>query len=712
MRAVSGRSLIKVLVAAFLFAAGPALADDAKPQGAAADGAVTEQQWNDCSSDDSDLSLKVCSEIIDRGDKASSTDRALAHMKRGVSHYRKGEIDAALDDWQATLVFKPDQAVTTLTLRVRADALVDEKRYKEAIADYSRLLAITPQDITVVLLRSTTRALALDYDGAIADAYQASALDPKRSEPYYVLGHVSFLHKDYDEALVALDKAVTLSDAHGEYFSLRGTVHLYLGEFDKAKADFEKASQINAKLELAYTGLAQAARLTGDSDGAVAALTRGIAVSPNSPSMYADRANLLIEAGRDADAAADDLDKQIAINSKSLAQSDPATEGRSEALANRAFARALKGDVEKAIADADEAINLNPSGGKALDARGIAYVRKGDYARAISDFSQAIGYGGDVLSVYLHRAEAHQAFGNYALAIEDYKIVLDIAPGFPTARDGLTGAQEAQKEEQSDTPAARNDTAAPPPAIADNGAAEPASLGKRVALVIGNGSYARFGQLPNPKRDAEKIAQTLRDVGFNKVTIAEDLSNEAFNEALHQFAGDADGADWAVIYYAGHGIEIDNKNYLIPVDAKLASDRDVAFEAVPLERVTAALDGVKGMRLVILDACRENPFAAAMTKTSATRAIGQGLAQVEPESGTLVAYSARAGQVAQDGNGENSPFVLALDSRIRTPGLEIGKLFRLVRDDVLAATGNVQEPFTYGSLSGADLFINPPAQPQ
>ena len=347
MRAVSGLSLFRVLVAGFLLAAGPALADDAKPQGAAAARAVTDQEWRDCSSDDSDLSLKVCSEIIDRGDGATSTERAMAHMKRGVSHYRKGEIDAALDDWQATLVFKPDQAVTTLTLRVRADALLDQKRYKEAIADYSRLLAITPQDITVVLLRSTTRALALDYDGAIADAYQATALDPKRSEPYYVLGHVSFLHKDYDAALDALDKAVALSDTHGEYFSLRGTVHLHRSEFDQAKADFEKASQINPKLELAYTGLAQAARLTGDSDGAVAALTRGIAASPESVSMYADRANLLIEAGRDPDAAADDLDKEIEINSKILAQTDLANGGRSEALANRAFARALKGDIER-----------------------------------------------------------------------------------------------------------------------------------------------------------------------------------------------------------------------------------------------------------------------------------------------------------------------------------------------------------------------------
>jgi uncharacterized caspase-like protein len=114
------------------------------------------------------------------------------------------------------------------------------------------------------------------------------------------------------------------------------------------------------------------------------------------------------------------------------------------------------------------------------------------------------------------------------------------------------------------------------------------------------------------------------------------------------------------------------------------------------------------MRLVILDACRDNPFTAAMKRTSATRSIGRGLALIEPEGGTLVAYAAKAGQVAQDGDGENSPFVTALVKRIETPGIEIGKLFRLVRDDVLSATGRQQEPFVYGSLPSEDMFINPP----
>jgi uncharacterized caspase-like protein len=162
-----------------------------------------------------------------------------------------------------------------------------------------------------------------------------------------------------------------------------------------------------------------------------------------------------------------------------------------------------------------------------------------------------------------------------------------------------------------------------------------------------------------------------------------------------------------VIYYAGHGIEVSNTNYLIPVDAKLASDRDVTFETVPLDRVMAASEGAKGMRLVILDACRDNPFAAAMARKTATRSVSRGLSRVEPDGGTLVVYAAKAGQVAQDGDGGNSPFVTALASNLQKPNVEIGKLFRLVRDDVMKATNRQQEPFTYGSLPGEDFIFNP-----
>lgn len=159
------------------------------------------------------------------------------------------------------------------------------------------------------------------------------------------------------------------------------------------------------------------------------------------------------------------------------------------------------------------------------------------------------------------------------------------------------------------------------------------------------------------------------------------------------------GADWAVVYYAGHGIQVGGTNYLVPVDARLRSDRDVSFEAVPLEQVMTSLSGARKIRIVVLDACRDNPFIATMKRSMASRSVGRGLAQVEPtDGGTLVAYAAKAGNVAFDGGPGNGPYASALVKNLATPDLEVEFFFRHVRADVLRATQNKQEPATYGSL--------------
>ncbi|WP_052763815.1 caspase family protein [Microvirga massiliensis] len=229
----------------------------------------------------------------------------------------------------------------------------------------------------------------------------------------------------------------------------------------------------------------------------------------------------------------------------------------------------------------------------------------------------------------------------------------------------------------------------------------------RIALVIGNSGYAAVGHLPNAERDAATIAQTLRDVGFKTVRVASDLNSSEMRRIFRDFGAEAEKADWAVVYYAGHGIEVGGTNYLIPVDARLKSDRDVVFEALPLDQVITSIEGARKLRLIILDACRDNPFLNQMTRSVATRSIGRGLARIEPEGGTLVAYAAKAGQVAFDGGGENSPFVAALARRIKEPGLEISMVFRAVRDDVLAATNKRQEPFVYGSLPNEAFYFRP-----
>ncbi|WP_092518095.1 caspase family protein [Afipia sp. GAS231] len=241
---------------------------------------------------------------------------------------------------------------------------------------------------------------------------------------------------------------------------------------------------------------------------------------------------------------------------------------------------------------------------------------------------------------------------------------------------------------------------------------EPALAEKRVALVLGNSAYQNVAPLPNPANDGAKMAATLKDAGFDVVDSRRDLPAAETRRALRDFADRARDADIAVVYYAGHGIEVDGSNYLIPVDAKLERDTDIYDEAFSLDRILIAIEPAKKLRLVILDACRDNPFSKKMKRTVATRAVGQGLAKVEPTSpNVLIAYSAKAGSTAADGDGTNSPFTTALAHHLTTPGLDVRRAFGFVRDEVLKTTGNRQEPFVYGSLGGEDVPLVPAPAP-
>jgi Flp pilus assembly protein TadD len=236
---------------------------------------------------------------------------------------------------------------------------------------------------------------------------------------------------------------------------------------------------------------------------------------------------------------------------------------------------------------------------------------------------------------------------------------------------------------------------------------------RRVALVIGNSTYARASKLLNPLNDAIAIEDLLKLSGFDKVVRASDLGVVQMRRTLRNFADDARDADIAVVFYAGHGIEVNNTNYLIPVDAVLERDIDVEDETISLHRVGQVLEGARRLRLIILDACRDNPFVRSMTRTIAGRSIGRGLARVEIASAdTLIAYAAKAGSTAADGDFANSPYTIALVQHLVTPGLDVRLALGRVRDEVIRTTGKRQEPFVYGSLGGAELPLVPaPALP-
>ena len=231
---------------------------------------------------------------------------------------------------------------------------------------------------------------------------------------------------------------------------------------------------------------------------------------------------------------------------------------------------------------------------------------------------------------------------------------------------------------------------------------------KRVALVIGISNYQKVPRLNNPTHDAKALGALFKKAGFDVVDEERDLGITDLRRVIREFAENSRDADIAVVYYAGHGIEVDGSNYLIPADAGLASDFDVEDETISLDRVLKSLNSVKRLRLVIMDACRENPFSKSMKRNVASRSIGRGLARIEPTaSNTLVAFAAKAGAVADDGDGQNSEYASALVKYLAEPGVDLRLALGRVRDEVLRTTRNRQEPFVYGSLGGDNLALVP-----
>ena len=233
---------------------------------------------------------------------------------------------------------------------------------------------------------------------------------------------------------------------------------------------------------------------------------------------------------------------------------------------------------------------------------------------------------------------------------------------------------------------------------------------KRVALVIGNSAYRKVTALPNAAGDALSVAGMLRNAGFDGVDLELDIDKAGFSRAISDFTREAASADTAVIYYTGHGLEISGTTYLVPVDATINRVEDVGDETIPLERLMASATGATHLRLVILDTSRSNPFVAATRREPA--GLAAGLARVEPISpDTMIFYSAKAGQDAQDGDGAHSPFTTALLKSLTVPGLDIRRAFGSIRDDVLKMTNNRQEPFAFGSLGGGNVALVPESAP-
>jgi tetratricopeptide (TPR) repeat protein len=589
------------------------------------------------------LKLKAGNEVT--AEIKAKADPVIAACTRLLQHPPKGF------DSQGVFVF-------------RGYAWYAVHEYDKAIADYTSAINLngaTSNAFVAYRVRAAAWADKNELDLAVADNQAALKLNPKAFEIHHNQANIWRLLKKPENALAELNLAIGLNPKFAESYNSRGILRDELGQPDAALSDFNEVIRLSPSAK-AYAIRGNHWRLMGDLDKAL----------------------------QDQDTAVKLGDDEIAYFL------------RAETLRYR-------GDLERALADYDHFLAIHPIQIPAMVGRALVFEKMGNIAQAKAEFEKALNTESPFVTA---KVEAEPARETARARLAAYASG-DSQPVIPAAPTRVTSANSIP------TPALVAPILKTPVKLPSQGAAI-SGQGRRVALVIGNSAYEKVPALENPQKDAEAVATSLRNIGFATVTLAANASREKLISGLRAFADEADKADWAVVYYAGHGIEVNGQNYLIPIDAVLKTDRDIQFEAIPLDQVMASIDGAKKLKLVILDACRDNPFAPQIKKTAApdtvaaastaggnvgTRSIGRGLGEVKVQGASLVVFAAKHGQTALDGEGGNSPFAVAMVQRIATPGVEINKIFRLVRDDVMEASAGRQEPYTYGSLPGKEDFF-------
>lgn len=627
---------------------------------------------------DLERKMRGCTGLIE----AESADQAGAYSNRGMIYGMRGEVDRAIADFNAAIGLDPNNYAAHYNLGA---SYLRKGESGKALQSLSNTIHLNPSYVDAHVMRGVAHYMRNDDDLAIADYSEGIRLNPSHILAFSNRGTVYGRKGEHARALADYNEAIRLKPDYAEAYLGRCLIFAAKGDNKHAFADCNTAAQYKPDLADAYVGRGHLYKLEGKLDLAMADLNKSISLNPSHGKAYAGRSEVYTAKGAHELALAD-LNTAVRLM--------PSAGG---AYNMRAWFYYKRGLFAQGKTDADEAVRLSPREAVHFNTRAHIHLSLGQTEAAIVDFSQTIGLGVKSAAAFAGRGQAYERQGLRDLALSDYRKALELEPKADDS-DGRA-AKSLARERIAALEAPKSAAAAVTAALG-----QASAPGRRIALVVGMSAYASVPALANPRNDGKSVAEAFRRLGFAEVVERYDLDLASLSAVLKDFGDKAAEADWAVIFYAGHGVEVDGVNYLVPVDAKLAAQSHVEFELLPLARLLAVAEPARKLRLVILDACRNNPFRMAAAP-GRTRSIGRGLSRVEPGAGVLVAYAARDGSVAEDGADTHSPFTAGLLAHLETPGLEINLLFRKVRSAVLSATGNKQEPFVYGSLPDEGLYF-------
>ncbi|HKU06149.1 MAG TPA: tetratricopeptide repeat protein, partial [Bradyrhizobium sp.] len=498
----------------------------------------------------------------------------------------------------------------------RGIAYFSKGEFDRAIRDFDEAIAAKPNNPVLHHNRGMALYNKGDNEGAIRSYEEAISIQPRYAIAHNDRANVYFRMKEYDKAISGYDDAIRLQPRDGVLYANRGNTYRMKGDYDRALRDFDDAIRLNPR---------EAGSIYGRSQ------------------VYADKG--------DAVRAIADLDEAIRLRSDN-----------GDYFNSRGFLYKQRGDYDRAIRDFDESIKLKPRYAAAFGNRGDAWRQRGDIERAIMDLSEAIRLDPTVTPAYVSRGLAFEAKGDIEQAKFDYSTALTRTPGnYSTAKESVAKARERLAALESTTGATGGE---PLPAIGPAPRSEPrismpsradsaAERGPRVALVIGNAAYSNVPSLANPVNDAREMSSALRELGF-KVIEGYNLTSTTMRSKIAEFGAALPGAGVSLFYYAGHGMQVSGRNYLVPVDAKVERPSALGTEAIEVNTVIADMEAEKRINLVFLDACRDNPLSRNLARSmgggSRSSAVGQGLAQVNAGIGTLITFATSPDTIALDGS--------------------------------------------------------------